>query len=108
MVILKEKTSSRTSVKEFGNWTPSSKDGLASTIRKFSSRRVDIFLVGPDRYWIEDGRFIGKNQGIYYWVDSNGFICGVDVRTISDRVETINGTLWSFHIGRQEVQLIFN
>jgi hypothetical protein len=109
MIILKESKSPKASPKkESAEWESSSKDALALAIRKYSSKKVDIFLVGPDRYWIEDGRFIGKNQGINYWIDRNGFICGFDVRTISDRVETMHGTLWSFHIGRQEVQLLFD
>jgi hypothetical protein len=41
-------------------------------------------------------------------MDRNGFICGFDVRTISDRVEMVDDSMWSFHIGRQEVQLIIN
>jgi hypothetical protein len=108
MVIVTEKRNEGSPKKEASNWTLSSKDALASAIRRFQARKVDIFLVGPDHYWIEDGRFVGKNQGINYWIDRNGFIGGFDVRTISDRVETINDALWSFHIGRQEVQLNFN
>jgi hypothetical protein len=108
MVIVTEKKDKSLPKKESLNWVPSSKDALASAIRRFQARKVDIFLVGPDHYWIEDGRFIGKNQGINYWIDRNGFIGGFDVRTVSDRVESINDTMWSFHIGRQEVQLIFD
>jgi hypothetical protein len=108
MLIVTENKSKGSPKKESSDWVPSSKDALASALRRFSSRRVDILLVGPDHYWIEDGRFIGKNQGINYWIDKNGFICGFDARTISDRVETIHDVMWSFHIGRQEVQLTFN
>jgi hypothetical protein len=107
MIILTE-NKGKNSKKESSNWITSSKDALAAAIRKYSSRRVDIFLVGPDRYWIEDGRFIGRNQGINYWIDSNGFICGFDTRTISNRVEMMDDTAWSFHIGKQEVQLLFS
>jgi hypothetical protein len=108
MVIVTEKKNKSLPKKEASNWIPGSKDALASAIRRYQARRANIFLVGPDHYWIEDGRFVGKNQGIYYWMDRNGFIGGFDIRTISDRIETVDDSLWSFHIGRQEVQLIFN
>jgi hypothetical protein len=108
MIVVTEKNGKDSLKREASNWTPSSKNELALAIRKQQARKVNIFLVGPDYYWIEDGRFIGKNQGINYWMDKNGFICGFDVRTVSDRVEMIDDSLWSFHIGRQEVQLIFN
>jgi hypothetical protein len=41
-------------------------------------------------------------------MDRNGFIGGFDIRTISDNIETVDDSLWSFFIGRQEVQLIFS
>jgi hypothetical protein len=94
--------------KEASSWVSGSKDALVLAIRKYQNRRTNIFLVGPDHYWIEDGRFVGKNQGIYYWIDRNGFIGGFDIRTISDRIETVDDSLWSFRMGRQKVQLIFN
>jgi hypothetical protein len=108
MIVVTEKKSKGSLKREASGWIPSSKNELALAIRKQQTRRVNIFLVGPDYYWIEGGRFIGKNQGINYWMNRDEFICGFDVRTVSDRIEMIDDSLWSFHIGRQEVQLTFN
>jgi hypothetical protein len=90
------------------DWKRSSKDELASAIQKYSDRAVDIFFVGPDQYWIKDGKFIGKNQNLYCWTNEDGLVCGFDICTVSDRVENIDENTWSFHIGSHEVQLDFN
>lgn len=105
MIIGTEKKATK---QEAVSLTPSSKEALAAALRKFQFRRVDIFLVGQDRYLIEDGRFVGKAPNIYYWRDGNGLICGFDVRMLSDKIGTVNDTLWSFHIGCQEVELIIS
>jgi hypothetical protein len=104
MIIIAEKKKPKN---EASDWRPSSREELSSNLRRFSSRRVSIFKVGPDQYFIQEGRFIGKNQGIHYYMDRNGFIGGFDVRTLGDRIEVIEDVMFSAFIGNQEVQIIF-
>jgi hypothetical protein len=109
MIILRE---NETSKKNEGvdDWLPISTKQLFASIGKNSrGRKVDVFVVGPDHYLIEDGKFAGTTTDRIAFIDKDGVI----VEFLSSSISNIRdlqgfGCTFSFFVGRKEIQLIIN
>jgi hypothetical protein len=87
----------------------STKQLLASIAKNSKGRSIDVFVVGPDQYLIEDGKFAGIIADRPTFVDKDGVIVGFLSSSISN-VRDLQGLgcTFSFFAGRKEIQLIIN
>lgn len=88
MIIIKEKSRSQEAISSSSdsNWQKSSKVEMISTMKNFITRKMSLFVVGPDQYWIKNALLGRSSSGTLLLSDSNGLIVGFSESSISNRV----------------------
>lgn len=102
MVIIQERT------KQTENYTASSKKEMFAAIEKYKNLRFSLFLVGPDRNFIESGKLVSSAAGMHLFVDKNGNVGGFMDASVSNRVDKWGEETFNFNVGRTEYKLFVN
>lgn len=105
MIIFKEK---RAQSKLSESYQVSSKEEMFAAIEKYKNLQFSLFLVGPDKNFIESARLIPSPAGTHLFKDKNGNIGGFADAAVSNRVDKWGDEIFNFNVGRIEYKLFIN
>jgi len=101
MIILQEK-------KLAEEWEDISKKDFLTFIRSAANRKMSLFEVGPDDYWVQNAKLTYSSSGTLLLQDSAGFVVGFDAKSVRERVGRFagaRGMVFNFIAAGKELKL---